>query len=126
MASQLHYPLPEAGWLWADKRILFDALILFDAFLIIGIFRRVTTFLYLYCLLCLTSAIYFFAGLAKLTLGPHYLSWLLENKLSNLFLSSYLYGWFGFLNQDTIIAITKTVSLFDAAFAAATLAIELS
>ena len=33
-ASQLHYPLPGASWLWPDKQILFDALILFSAYLV--------------------------------------------------------------------------------------------
>jgi len=126
VASQLHYPLPEVAWLWPDKRILFDALILFNAFLFLAAFRKTTTHMFLYPVLCMTAGIYFFAGVAKLSLGPHYYSWLLDNKLSNLFVSSYILGWFGFFSPETTVKIATHLKTIDLPSAIATLLIELS
>lgn len=126
VASQLHYPLADAAWLWPDKQILFDAMILFNAYLCLAAVRTVTPYTLLYLTLCLTAGIYFHAGVAKLSLEPAYYSWLIDNKLSNLFVSSYLAGWFGFLDAASIVALAKYFSPINFAMALGTLIIELS
>src|SRR5690348_11862309 len=52
VASELHYPLAGASWLWPDKQILFDALILFSAHLVLATFRKTTPYFFLYMVLC--------------------------------------------------------------------------
>jgi hypothetical protein len=126
VASELHYPLPGASWLWPDKQILFDALILFSTHLVLATFRKTTPHFFLYMVLCLTGGIYFHAALAKLTIGPHFYSWLFADKLSYLFISGYINGWLGFLHSTTIIAIAKYIDRITFPLAAATLLIELS
>jgi hypothetical protein len=126
IASQLHYPLPEAAWLWPDKQILFDALILFTAYLIIAVFRQVSSHLFLYAVLCLTGGVYFYAAIAKLSIGPTYYSWLMDNKLSNLWVSSYITGWFGFLDAGIIVNIATYLQWLNLPIAVITLLIELS
>jgi hypothetical protein len=126
IASQLHYPLPDAAWLWPDKKLLFDAMILFNAFLLFAAFRNTTSHLFLYVLLCLTAGIYFHAGVAKLSIGPGYHSWLVDNKLSNLFVTSHTLGWLGYLDKSTIINIAKLLETVNCPIAAVTLLIEFS
>jgi hypothetical protein len=126
VASELHYPLAGASWLWPDKQILFDALILFSAHLVLATFRKTTPYFFLYMVLCLTGGIYFHAALAKLTIGPHFYSWLFADKLSYLFISSYINGWLGFFHSTTIIGIAKYIDRISFPLAAATLLIELS
>ena len=126
VASQLHYPLPGASWLWPDKQILFDALILFSAYLVLAAFRKTRPHFFLYMVLCLTGGIYFHAALAKLSIGPHFYSWPLSDKLSYLFVSSYINGWLGFLQPTSVITIAKYIDKINFPLAAATLVIELS
>jgi hypothetical protein len=126
VASQLHYPLPEAAWLWADKKILFDALILFNAFLLLAVFRGTISHTFLYVVLCLTGAIYFEAAVSKLSLGPTYYSWLVHNKLSNLLVSSYVQGWLAFLDVANVTRLAQYMSTIDIPMAIVTLSIELS
>jgi hypothetical protein len=126
VGSQLHYPLPEAAWLWADKKILVDALILFNAFLFLAVFRQPSGNTFLYLTLCLTGAMYFEAAIAKLSLGPTYYSWLVHNKLSNLLVSSYLQGWLGFLDSSQVIRLAQYVSMINFPMALGTLLIEAS
>jgi hypothetical protein len=126
VASQLHYPLPEAAWLWPDKKILFDAMILFNAYLFFATCRKVTPHTFLYLALCLTGGIYFHAGMAKLSIGPEFYSWLMDDRLSNLIVSSYLQGWFGFVDVAYVVRLAKSLSTFDFPMALGTLIIELS
>ncbi|MGE0821067.1 MAG: hypothetical protein AB7G75_31570 [Candidatus Binatia bacterium] len=113
IAYQLQYPLPEAAWLWPDKKLLIDGIFVFHAFLYLHILLKSNVSLLLFSTLCLTGGIYFYAAIFKLSIGPNWYSWMVDNKLSNLVISSYLSGWLGFLNQESAIRITHIVETFE-------------
>jgi hypothetical protein len=124
-ASQVNYPLPEAAWQWADKKLLFDVLILFNAFFILTAFKHINRHLFLYLTLCLTGGVYFQAGMAKLMIGPTAVSWLLDNNMANLFVSSYLHGWFGFLDSNHVVTVSEQLAWLNVPLALCTLVVEL-
>lgn len=102
IAHQLDHPLPCT---WTDKRAMFDALTLCQTYLVLLVWLRQpgTTdherwlpFGTLFCTLCcLQASNYFYPGLAKILLG-----WPLVERLDNLFIASWLNGWWGNLSES--------------------------
>lgn len=107
-----------------DKQPVFDLLILASVFVILRLFVRIKTVPFVFLALCLLASFYFVPGLGKLQIGPLPWSWLLENKLHNLFVSSYVNGWLGFADQATILSLANVLQPLDVPFQAFTLIIE--
>lgn len=129
IALQGYHPLPEAGWMWPDKRLPLDALILFEAVWAVrsawGRWARPALFPLL--VLCLTGGYYGHAGLNKLLLGPQWLTWPLENDVSNLFVSSYVHGgWLESWGEERVLGLAQALQTVHVPLALGVLAIELS
>ena len=87
------FELPLRIYSWTDKLAPLQVLILFSAFLVLRVFRKVRVSVFIFMTLCLVGAHYFAAAQAKLLLGDKLFAWVLENRLDNLFVSSYINGW---------------------------------
>lgn len=101
--SQFNYPV--AGFELYDKRLLFDILIMFVSFRYIKAFISDFKFSFVWLVLCIVGANYFYTGLAKITISPHGYEWLTQNNLANLFLNVHLRGWLANTNEATISSI---------------------
>ncbi len=127
IALQLQYPLPGAIGFWPDKRLLIDCLILFNAFLLSRLVTRQRRDAFLFVALCLTGANYANAAVLKMQLGPHAWAWLLDNRISNLIVSSYTNaGWLRPLGEERVARLAASAAPFDLVMTAGTLLIELS
>ena len=127
IAGQLQHPLPMADWSWPDKVLLIHALILFDAFLLTRVFGRSKPYTFAFLVLCLVGANYSYAGISKMAQGPTLVSWLMENDISNIFVSAYKNGgWLGGLSEQTIVTLARGLHWFDRPMALSTLLLELS
>lgn len=95
---------------WTDKRAMFDILTLFVGFLSLRLwmprnwpqmhFRE-----FIYLTIVLQGANYFAPGLGKLILG-----WPFIERLDNLFVASYLNGWFGFLTTEQALGWARLIA----------------
>lgn len=126
MAGQLHHPLQESEWLWADKRLILDFLVLFQCFLYVRLIAPMKSRMLLVMTLALTGATYFFAGQSKMMLGPHWYSWVVDDQLSNIVVAAYKNGgWLRPLGDQGIVDFAGGVTRIEGPLAAATLLIEL-
>lgn len=126
IGSQVTHPLVGAEWSWVDKRLPLDLLILFGCFLLVRTITPARSWLFALSALTLTGGTYWNAAVSKLELGGSPLSWLFENHISNLVVSSHLgIGWLGWLDTETVLTLARSLSPFDPLSAAATLLLEL-
>lgn len=79
----------------------------------------------LFFLFTLHSSHYLSAGLAKLTLGPRWWSWLLENPLHFLPANAYAWGWARFIPWKHWLKVIQLVRVFRIPFLLLTLALEI-
>lgn len=115
-ASQLHFPLPAGHWMWPDKLLLLDALILAACFFMLrAVFGRfIHRSALLSGVLCLIGATYGTAAWNKALIGPELWSWVTENRVSNVFMSSYVQSrWLGFLSEAQAQALARLLSRGD-------------
>jgi hypothetical protein len=89
-----------------DWRPMTEILMLFSCFAWLSFLRSIETKHFLLLALCLYGAYYYQAGVSKLFYGETG-SWLTQNRLSNLFVSSYAHGWLGFLPASSFVALAK-------------------
>ncbi|RMF79522.1 MAG: hypothetical protein D6737_11175 [Chloroflexi bacterium] len=122
--KQLEYPLGLFVYSWTDKSLVFAVLILFIVYLYVRAVSRVSTFVFVFLMLCLIGSYYFIPGASKIVLGPYPWSWLVHNRLDHLFVSSYLNGWFRPINESTILSIASMMRSVDVLFRGITLVIE--
>jgi len=102
-------------------------LLMFTAFLYVRLFVRGHRHAFLVVTLSLIGAHYWVAALAKLELGPEYLSWLTENHMSNILPSSYENGgWLRPLGKETIVSLAAMFRSVEILLAGASLLIEAS
>ena len=80
----------------------------------------------LFLFLCLCASHYFIPAIKKLSLGPHWYSWMLDNRLHSIAISSYLWGWVRFLPEDRVIRFVRFVRRFDRPFQIVTLTLQFS
>jgi hypothetical protein len=125
MIGQLIYPLTAASWHWPDKRLPFDFLVMFCSFLALRPFFRQHRQAFILLTCTVVGSQYFHAGLNKLLLGPHIWTWATENRLSHIFVGSYLNGgWLRPLPASTILRWEKIISTVDPVLTVATLMVE--
>ena len=110
---------------WTDKRVLFDLLSLFVAFLGVRLWkaptwRAISANNFLYLAIILQAANYFVPGMGKLLLG-----WPFVERLDNLFIASYLNGWFGFLTTEQALGWGKVIADWNPFLVWSSLALEL-
>ncbi len=78
----------------------------------------------LFLFLCLCGSHYFVSGMKKLSLGPHWYSWMLDNRLHAIVISAYLWGWLRFLPEARVIRFVRSLRPFDRLIQIGTLAVE--
>ncbi len=84
-----------------------------------------TTAAIVFLFICVTASHYVIPGLKKLRLGPHPYSWLVDNRLHNIVISAYLWGWLRFLPAAKYARFTRMLRPFDRIAQMGTLCIEL-
>jgi len=122
--SQFNYPV--AGFELFDKRLLFDILILFVSFRYIKAFLKDFKFSFVWLVMCIVAANYFYTGLAKIFLSPHGYEWLTENNLADLFLNVHARGWMANASAGTIHSIWNFLNNWHVPLQFIVLIIELS
>lgn len=110
---------------WTDKRALFDVLSLFVAFLGVRLWkapawRSIPAGEFFYLVIVLQAANYFVPGMGKLLLG-----WPFVERLDNLFVASYLNGWFGFLTTEQALGWAKLIAYWNPFLVWSSLVVEL-
>ena len=91
--KQFSYPFGQgAGSEWTYE-IYWRLLILFGAFLVFRRSFKVDVSLFVWLEIIIIYANYFFAGISKLTVSPHWYKWILYNDIANFSLNAYQYGW---------------------------------
>lgn len=127
LAHQTLYPLPEAAWAWPDKRLPLDFLVLFVSYLYVRTVTRPRRHVVLVLALALTGAVYSHAAITKLGFGPAPWSWVVDNELSNLVVSSFLTsGWLRPLGEATVLWLAKAADPWDPLLQGLTLVLELA
>lgn len=96
LAEQFYYPLHRFSW--TDKLVLYEILVLWSAYLwLLLALPRTEPRAFALIAFCLLASQYFYSGVAKLELD-----WLRLNDLSNLFVSAYDNGLWGYLSEDQL------------------------
>jgi hypothetical protein len=127
IATQGHYPLPEGPWMWPDKRLPLDILILFTAYALLaaGLRKRIRPNLLPFLLLCMVGGTYAHAAINKVLLGPNVLTWVFDNDLSNLVVSSHVHGgWLRGIGHEGVLSYAGFVGGFGVLLSAGTLLAE--
>ena len=117
---QFDYPL---AWQfsWTEIDLPLRALVLFGAAFLVNTAtreRRTDTFLFL--LLCLVASAYWSPGIGKIELD-----WLTHPYLYFLLPAGYAHGWLGFLDANSIVALTQWLAPFTVPMMLFTLVVEL-
>lgn len=111
---------------WTDKRAMFDILSLFAGFLLTRLWvpkgwPTVKTVDFFFLAICLQASNYFIPGWGKLICA-----WPVIERLDNLFIASYLNGWFGFLTQEQALAWSGLIARWNPAMVWGSLVLELA
>lgn len=122
--SQFNYPVD--GFELFDKRLLFDVIIMFTSFTYIRIYIPHSKIKFIYLVLCIIASGYFATGVAKLAISPNGYEWLLDNKVSDLFLNVHARGWLANASDETISSIYFFLNKYNTIFQFIVLLIELS
>lgn len=80
---------------------------------------------FLFLTLCVIASHYFSPGMRKVGLGSHWYSWALEDRLTNLTVGAYLWGWLRFLPKEVVLRVVRLLRPYEVVFQIATLALEL-
>lgn len=104
------YQIPLGNFHFTDIRPVFEILILFISYLFVNKFKIIHSNLFILLALALHASNYFVPGIAKIEISPNGWEWIVENELSNLFISSYVNGWLGFLSEDLILDIAQIIN----------------
>jgi len=108
ISGQMTYP-EEIAYSDTDKRMIFRFLLLFAFYVYLHPIIRPKPATFIFVTLCLVGAYYFYPAVAKIAYGTEELSWVMDNDLHNLFLSSYLNGWLSFLPFETAYSIRNAL-----------------
>lgn len=123
IVHQFDHPL---ACTWTDKRVLFDVLSLFVAFLCVRLWKpkdwpEIAANEFLFLAIVLQAANYFFPGFGKVVMG-----WPLVERLDNLFMASYLNGWWGQLTTEQALGWAKFLASWNQWMVWSSLIVELS
>lgn len=99
--SQFHYP-DVFHFTWADKAVLYYGLLLVWMGLLVSKFRRLDATVIPSLMLCLFAAFYLYPGIAKVSLTHRLIDWFLYNPVHELFVASWLHGWWGNATYEQI------------------------
>lgn len=121
MASQFYTPSCFHPT-WADKALNFYALWLCWVVFVVSRFRRVQVQVYPFLFACMFAAFYFYPAVGKLLLGDSPWTWVLENRVHDLYVGSAVNGWFPGADIDRIAGLIARV---DVPIQAATMFIEI-
>lgn len=110
---------------WTGVRPAYELLILFVVFMIVKRFRVVHTNIFILLAITLHVANYFIPGIAKIEISPNGWEWTFLNELNNLFISSYVNGWLGFLSEELIISIAQLLDKTEVLVTVGTMIIQL-
>lgn len=134
MWRQLAHP-PAIAEAITGKLLIIDQVIAFLAFLMIGAAANLAgslvsttlpqTWHFMVIAFGLTAMHYFYPGLSKARLGPWPWSWAVHNRITNLTMNAWVYGYAGFLSRETIARWTRRMRPFTIPIQIATMAIEL-
>ena len=118
VAWQFHHPIGGASW--SAPILLVRALLLIGALWVTRLVtKRVSTADFVFLLCCLVAAHYWVSGVGKLELG-----WVGRDRIGFLLPATYANGWLGFLDPETIAAITKTLLSLNGLLQLGTLVLE--
>ena len=125
VAEQFRYP----GCMhatWADKAIvLYVPLLLWITFLV-SRFRRVSRWLFPALLLCHWSSFYVYPAISKMLLGQHPWTWMLDNRVHQLWLGSYVNGWLAGLSDGEAVRVAQAMARVDIPIQVGTMLTELA
>lgn len=110
---------------WTGVRPAYEILILFMAFMLLKRFKDLHINIFIILAIALHSANYFIPGIAKIEISPNGYEWTFLNELNNLFISSYINGWLGFLKEEIIIKIALFIDKIDWLITIPTMIIQL-
>lgn len=116
---------PLGSFHWTDIRPAYEILMLFVVFMIVKRFRDVHTNIFILLAITLHAANYFIPGIAKIEISPNGYEWTFLNELNNLFISSYVIGWLGFLSEELIISIAQVLDKTEVLVTVGTMIIQL-
>ena len=102
--------IPLGNFHYTDIRPVFEILILFLSYLFVSKYKIIHSNLFIILALAFHASNYFIPGVAKIEISPNGWEWIVENELSNLFISSYVNGWLGFLSEDLILDISQIIN----------------
>lgn len=100
---------PLGGFHLTDIRPVFEILTLFVSFQMSQKFKKIHTNVFILLALTLHASNYFVPGIVKLEISPNGWEWTILNELNNLFISSYVNGWFGFLDEKVALFIAGII-----------------
>lgn len=116
---------PLGSMVWTGIRPAYEILMLFVVFMIVKRFRDVHTNIFILLAITLHAANYFIPGIAKIEISPNWYEWTFLNELNNLFISSYVNGWLGFLSEELIISIAQLLDKTEVLVTVGTMVIQL-
>ena len=67
----------------------------------------------LFLIISMIASHYFVPGVAKLTLGKQWYSWIMNNHLHHLVIIAYMWGWLSFIPEQRAIRIVNFLKRFD-------------
>ena len=92
-----------------DIRPVFEIITMFITFQIVRLFKCIHTNIFIFLVLTLHASNYFVPGVVKIEISPNGWEWTFLNELNNLFISSYINGWLGFLDEKFIILFANII-----------------
>ncbi len=107
---------PLGGSHWIDVRVAYEILTLFVAYLLLKSIKKFHDIpIGIFILLALTqhASNYFIPGIAKIEISPHGWEWMFLDNAHNLFVTSYINGWLGFLEEKTILDVAYYLDHMD-------------
>lgn len=116
---------PLGSFHWTDIRPAYEILMLFVVFMMVKRFRDVHTNIFILLAITLHAANYFITGIAKVEISPNYYEWTFLNELNNLFISSFVNGWLGFLSEEFIISIAQVLDKIEVLVTVGTMILQL-
>jgi len=126
--NSIAFPFDSAGAHIPEFSAIYHMLILFISFLLVkssNKFKNIDTKLFVFLTLTLHASNYFISGIAKIEISPNGLDWIFSNKINNLFISAYIKGWLGFLNQETSLLIGQYIDKVNIIFTFSNMFIQL-
>lgn len=122
--SQFNYPVD--GFDLFDKRLLLDILLMFTSFVYVRTYFPNTNIRFVFLVLCIIASNYCISGISKLVMSPHGYEWLLNNRVSDLFLNVNQRGWLSQASEESIANIHTVLLKWNVVFQFIVLLLEIA